>query len=377
MSVEGYATGAFTTLTEILDEQLTSGQDLGASLCVVHHSEVVVDLWGGFCDVDRSRPWERDTLVNVWSVTKVMIALAALVLVEHGELDLDAPVARYWPEFAQGGKHDVKVRQLLGHTAGLSGFTRRITVRDLCDWDARVTDLAAQEPWWGPGTASGYHAFTYGFLIGEVITRITGVSPGAFFASELAGPLGADFQIGVNERDDARVANMIAPLTRSANGSRPRGIALRTYLSPLVEPDVVNERWWRAAQIPAANGHGNARSVALVQSLVAGLGEAGGVRLLSPNTVARLFETQARGVDLVLGEEVHFGMGYGLDSSSRRLGPRAAYWVGYGGSFVVTDQDRDLTVAFAMNQMSPAVMGDARMDRLVAAANAAADAIST
>ncbi|MDA0365193.1 MAG: serine hydrolase, partial [Chloroflexi bacterium] len=155
------------------------------------------DLWSGFADEARTRPWERDTIINVYSTTKTMTALCALMLADRGELDLHAPVARYWPEFAQNGKGAIEVRHLLSHSSGLSGWEQPLTVHDLYDWEKATTLLAAQAPWWEPGTASGYHSLTQGYLVGEVIRRVSGRSPGTFFREEVAEPLGADFHIGL------------------------------------------------------------------------------------------------------------------------------------------------------------------------------------
>ena len=187
------------------------GEDLGASLVVDIDGETVVDLWGGWADEARTVPWTENTITNVFSTTKTMTRLAALVLVDRGELDLDANVATYWPEFAARGKAGIKVRQLLSHTSGVSGWEQPITLEDLYDWDKSTALLAAQAPWWEPGTASGYHVLNYGHLIGEVIRRITGQRLGEFFAAQIAGPLGADFHIGLPPSEFHRVANVVPP----------------------------------------------------------------------------------------------------------------------------------------------------------------------
>src|SRR5208282_2629828 len=207
----GTCEARFDGVRRALSSSLDSGADVGASVAVYLHGEPVVDIWGGFVDEARSAPWERDTLTNVWSTTKTMTFLCALMLADRGELDFHAPVARYWPEFAAGGKEQVEVRHLMSHTAGLSGWTEPLSAEDLADWDRCTSLLAAQEPWWEPGTASGYHAVTQGYLIGEVVRRITGETIGAFFAREVAGPLGADFHIGTPAAADDRVAPVVPP----------------------------------------------------------------------------------------------------------------------------------------------------------------------
>src|SRR3954465_15640194 len=207
----GTCSARFEPLRELFAAKLESGEDLGASVALNIDGEMVVDLWGGWADEARTVPWGENTIANVFSTTKTMTALAALALVDRGELDLDANVARYWPEFAARGKAGIKVRHLLSHTSGVSGWDQPITLEDLYDWDKSTALLAAQAPWWEPGTASGYHALNYGHLIGEVIRRITGQCLGEFLAAQVAGPLGADFHIGLSDSAFRRVANGVPP----------------------------------------------------------------------------------------------------------------------------------------------------------------------
>ncbi|NUT52988.1 MAG: beta-lactamase family protein [Saccharothrix sp.] len=333
--------------------------DVGASVAVYLDGEPVVDLWGGYADAERTRPWERDTIVNVWSTTKTMAALCALILADRGELDLSAPVARYWPEFAAAGKGGVLVRHVLGHTAGLPTWHEPITVPELFDWDDAVARLAAQPARWAPGEVGCYHPLSQGFLIGEVVRRITGRGLGAFFAEEVAGPLGADFHIGLPVEHDHRVAPVIPPpgavrvAAPAMPGERP---------NPVIVAEDANTGAWRRAEIPSAGGHGNARSVALVQSVLACGGTVGGVRLLSEAGCARVLEEQFRGVDRYLDVPVRYGLGY-------RVEGRTCSWGGWGGSVVVVDLDARLTVAYVMNQMlTQATLGDNRGLALVLAA---------
>jgi CubicO group peptidase (beta-lactamase class C family) len=356
--------GVAATLAASLDR----GTDVGASVAVLVGGEPVVDIWGGFADEARTTPWERDTITNVWSTTKTMTFVCALMLADRGQLDFHAPVANYWPEFAAGGKEAVEVRHLMGHTAGLPGWTEPLRSEELADWDRCTSLLAAQEPWWEPGTASGYHAVTQGYLIGEVVRRITGRSIGTFFADEVAGPLGADFHIGLPEEEDRRVSLVIPPPAIDLAALQPTEYALRALANPPMDAWLSHQDWWRRAEIPAANGHGNARSVATVQSVIAGRGAARGTRLLSEEGCRPIFEEQANGTDLVLGTPIRFGMGYGLGNELVPLGPAACYWGGYGGSIVVIDQETDLTVAYVMNRMESGLVGDLRGASLVAAA---------
>ena len=358
--IHGVCDERFEALALELSKSIDDGEDCGASICVHPTGEVVVDLWGGFADAERTRPWEADTLVNVWSTTKTMTCVCALILADRGELDLDAPVARYWPEFAQAGKEGVLVRHVLGHTAGLSGLDELFVDEEITQWDRVCEALAAQAPWWEPGTASGYHALTQGNLIGEIVRRITGITIGQWFAAEVAAPLGADFFIGLPESEEHRVS-LVIPLNEVIpEGAPGDSIAMRSFRSPRLHSSAPLNRWWRAAEVPAANGHGNAASVALVQSLITGRGQVGGTRLLSEATVDRVFETQADGTDLVLGLPMRMGMGYGLSSSLLPIGDRACFWGGYGGSFIFMDQEAELTVAYMMNMMRNGLVGDTR-----------------
>ena len=366
--IQGTWDKKFEGVAATLSKSLDGGGDVGASVAVMVGGDPVVDIWGGFIDEAKTTPWERDTIVNVWSTTKTMTFLCALMLADRGQLDFHAPVADYWPEFAAAGKEAVEVRHLMAHTAGLPGWTQHLETEDLADWEKCTSLLAAQEPWWEQGTASGYHAVTQGFLIGEVVRRITGKSIGTWFADEVAGPLGADFHIGLPVSEDHRVAPVIPPPPVDLEAMSPSDIALRTLRNPVLDATWTYNDWWRRAEIPAANGQGNARSVATVQSIIAGGGEARGIRLLSEKGCDTIFEEQADGEDLVLGIPMRFGMGYGLSSETMPLGPRTCFWGGYGGSLIIMDQDAGITVAYMMNRMESGLVGDSRGANIVMAA---------
>ena len=354
----------FERAADLLSASIDDGGDIGASVAVTIEGELVVDLWGGARDEARSLPWERDTIVNVWSTTKTMTFLSGLLLVERGQLDLHEKVATYWPEFAQNGKADIEVRQLFGHTSGVSAWERPVDYDVVVDLEASTARLATQAPWWEPGTASGYHALNQGHLIGEVIRRIDGRTLGSFFADEVAGPLGADFHIGLDPAEFGRVAEMTPPPPARIDAASidPDGPAMKTFTGPMLDASVVKETSWRTAEIGAANGHGNARSVAEIQAVVANGGRVGDVELLSPSTIEQIFEVQADGVDLVLGEYVRFGMGYALTSDAVPYLPdgRVAYWGGWGGSVIIVDLDRRMTISYVMNRMDEGVLGDVR-----------------
>jgi CubicO group peptidase (beta-lactamase class C family) len=347
-----------TALSASLDE--VGG---GASVAVFVDGEPVVDVWGGFVDVDRSIPWERETITNTWSVTKTVTALCALVLADRGELDVDAPVARYWPEFAAAGKQGVLVKHVLSHTAGLPSPDGASSAADCYDWDAMTGRLAAQAPAWEPGTAAGYHSLTQGFLIGEVVRRITGRTVGQFLADEIAGPLGADFHIGLPAHLDHRVAPSLPPpsQTEDFTASGAGGSARTEGAVGGIRVRDGNSTPWRRAEIPAANGFGNARSVALLLSAMACGGTVRGTRLFSQITRDRALEVQYRGEDRVLGMSMAYGLGFGLFG-------RSFGWGGWGGSLVIFEPDTRTAVAYVTNQMvDPSAGADNRGMEMVMA----------
>ncbi len=352
---EGVCDERFEAVRDALAASLDK-DDVGASAAVYVDGEPVVDLWGGHVDLERTRPWERDTITNVWSTTKTMTALCALVLADRGDLDLDAPVAEYWPEFAAAGKEEVLLRHVLGHTSGLPTWEEPLVVEQLYDWPVVTALLAGQAPDSEPGVVGAYHAVTQGYLIGEVVRRVTGRGLGRFFAEEVAGPLGADFHIGLAAEHDHRIAPIIPA------GTRAPEIEARGPGNPHIPAGTANTEAWRRAGIPSAGGFGNARSVAAVQSVLASGGQVRGVRLLSEAGCERVMEEQFLGEDQVLGVEIRYGMGYALQG-------RTCSWGGWGGSIVMVDFDRRMTVSYVMNQMvEQGPMGDDRGLSVVMAA---------
>lgn len=361
-AAHGFTHDRYAPVRATFESSLASGADIGACFCATQEGETVVDIWGGFADEARTRPWEKDTIVNVYSTTKTMTALTALILADRGDLDFDAPVARYWPEFAANGKERVKVSHLMSHAAGLSGWKEPITKEDLYDWEKCTALLAAQAPYWEPGTAPGYHALTQGYLVGEVVRRITGKSLGTVFREEIAGPMGADFHIGLPASEDARVAELIPPPPGSGLGS---GIQtdLQKNMSnnPGIDPRLTRTRAWRGAEIPAAGGTGNARSVAQIHTILANGGTANGKRFLSEAGCRKALELQVEGDDLILGMPARFGMGFGLAGGAVPFrNPNTIYWGGYGGSIIVIDMDARATYSYVMNKMAPTTTGDIR-----------------
>ena len=358
--------GVRTALAQHLD-----GDELGASVAVDLDGETVVDLWGGYRDEERTTPWTEDTIVNIWSTTKCVLALAALMLVDQGELDLDAPVGDYWPEFSAKGKKGVLVRHIMSHTSGVPAWEKPFSVRDMYDWESACERLAQQRPWWEPGTASGYHAANQGFLVGELIRRITGMTFQRFVDEEIARRLRADLQIGARLDDWSRIAPLVAPPRPVVDMDvDPDSIPVRTFTGPVMSVKATATPEWRAADLGALNGHSNARGVMRVlRTLTLGGGD-----LLSAKTIDRIFEVQADGVDLVLEAPVRFGIGYALTPSESvpyLPAGRVAFWGGWGGSMAVMDLDRRLTITYVMNRMSSGLIGSERSEAYARAVYAA------
>lgn len=370
--VQGFAQDRFAHVRDIMAASLASGTDLGASFCATIDGETVIDIWGGWADEAKTRPWQADTIVNVYSTTKTMTALTALLIADRGELDFDAPVARYWPEFAQNGKEAVTVAQLMSHSSGLSGWEVPITREDLYDWDKVTSLLAAQAPWWKPGTQVGYHAITQGYLVGEVVRRITSKSLGTVFREEIAEPLDADFHIGLDAEHDDRVADLIPPKAGAAQAAA-NDIQRKTFTNPSINPGDTRTREWRGAEIPAAGGTGNARSVAEIHVLLANGGIAKGKRILSEAGCRKALELQIEGNDLVLmGLPLRFGLGFGLTGNVVQLpNENSMFWGGYGGSQILIDMENRATYCYVMNKMGEGLLGDMRSADLIGAVRAA------
>ena len=371
MQIHGQCHERFEPVRAAFESNFRERDEVGASVFVTHEGEPVVDLWAGDAG-PGGEPWREDTIVNVYSTTKTMASLCVLMLADRGKIEWDAPVARYWPGFEQNGKDGVLVRHVMSHSAGLSGFDPSIGVEDLYDWDAITAHVAAQAPWWEPGTRSGYHAVTQGVLQGEIVRRVTGRSLGTFFREEVAEPLGADFHIGLDPAHDKRVGELIPP--KLAPGAKNPAIGAELSQRSLGSCHLTGREprtsAWRRAEIPSAGGIANARGVGRVHSALACGGEVDGVRLLSPRGVDTIFEEQTNGTDLVLGIPVRFGMGFGLKSKVFPLGPneRVCFWGGWGGSLAVTDADAKLTVSYVMNRMEANLLGELRGGVLVMAA---------
>ncbi|MEU1453475.1 serine hydrolase domain-containing protein [Streptomyces avermitilis] len=374
--IQGRCDERFAAVREAFEGNFRERGELGAAVTVTLGGETVVDLWGGWADAARTRPWEQETLVNVWSTSKGPTSLCAHILADRGLLDFDAPVAAYWPEFAAAGKGSVLVRHLLSHRAGLAGLREPHSVEQLYDWELTAQRLAAQEPWWEPGTRSGYHALTFGFLVGEVVRRVSGLLPGAFLEREVTGPLAIDFTIGLPEKEADRAAELVHPRAAATSEqaevfSQLAPVALAALLNPVVGATEGNTERWRAAEIPAANGHGTARAVAALYGIFAGRGSWDGRPILSPEAAERVREGQGSCRDLVLGagfeSETEIGLGLWLSGSNGSYGPnpKAFGHDGFGGSCGLADPEAGVSLGYVMNRMGPHIADDPRKMALV------------
>ncbi|MFI0242659.1 serine hydrolase domain-containing protein [Streptomyces sp. NPDC016845] len=374
--IDGHCDTRFEGVRAAFADNFRERGELGAAVSVLLDGEPVVDLWGGWADAARSRPWERETLVNVWSTTKAATALCAHLLADRGLLDLDAPVATYWPEFAAAGKENIRVHHLLSHRAGLAGLREPHTLSELYDWELTTARLAATEPWWEPGTRSGYHALTYGFLVGEVVRRITGQLPSTYLHQEVTGPLGIDFFIRLPENAARHVAELVhspaaAGSEQEAVFDQLRPVARAALGNPLAGAADANTPEWRAAEIPAAGGHGTARGVAALYGLFTGQGRSDGRQVLSPQAAERVREGQGSCQDLVLGaafeHDTEIGLGLWLSGRSNSYGPnpRAVGHDGFGGSFGLADPEAGISIGYVMNRMGTHMADDPRKMALI------------
>ena len=366
---------AFAQVVDAFEKNFEEG-DLGACCAVFVDGQVVVDIWGGIADFEKNTLWGKDTIVNVWSTTKTMAAICTLMLYDRGLIDLESPVYKYWDIFAQNGKENVLISHLLSHSAGLPGFDSPITEDQLFDWDYTCNRLASQATWWDPGSVSGYHPMTQGWLLGEVVRRVDGRTLGNFFREEVAEKIGADFHIGLSERHFDRVALLD---TSAVDGpvvltdETPHHFVERVEQHGRLGAKIANSDRWRKSEFPAANGHGNARSVAFIHNLIACNGASDEFELLSSDTVKRIFEIQTDDTDLILGVPIRHGMGFGLRSDLMPISPNenACFWGGWGGSLAVIDVDARMSFAYVMNRMAPSLQHDMRAGRTLMATHAA------
>jgi CubicO group peptidase (beta-lactamase class C family) len=373
VQVQGYFDLKFEALREAFAALFDAPQERGMALCVQVGGETVVDLWAGVADKDGQQAWHSDTILNLFSCTKTFTAVTALQLVAEGKLELDAPVARYWPEFAAAGKDKITLRHLLSHQAGLPALRQMLPAEALYDWQAMTSALAAEQPWWGLGEGHGYAPITYGWLVGEVLRRVEGRGPGESIVARTATPLGLDFHVGLADTEFERVAmisrgkgnvgDAAAQRLLKTMMSEPMAMSTLAFTNPPSIMTSTNKPEWRRMQQPAANGHGNARSLA---GFYSGLLDG---RLLESELLDELTREHAVGEDKTLLTRTRFGLGCMLDqptvaNATYGMGPRAFGHPGAGGSIGFADPEREVAFGFVTNNLGPFVLMDPRAQKL-------------
>lgn len=383
--VHGTHDARFAAVKQAFAENFAQRNEIGAAVAVLLDGKPVVDLWAGHADPERTRPWKEDTIANVFSTTKGVAATVALRLADSGELDLDQPVARYWPEFAANGKGEIPVRMIFNHQAGIPALRAPVAHETLWDHDAMGALFAAEEPWWRPGSTHGYHALSIGWLLGGLVQRIRGKSLGRVFQEEIARPLGLDFHIGLPASEHGRTANLTNLPAEPAPGEPSlaslimadlEAMPAKTFANPsnMLAPGTVNTKAWRSAELPGANGHGSARALAKLYGALARGGELDGVRVLSQATIDRARSEESFGRDEVLTITTRFGLGYMLPHEIFRFGStdRSFGHPGAGGSIAFADPEARIGFAYVMNRTGPHLLMDPRPRALIDAVYASA-----
>lgn len=365
IEINGDVAPGFEAVKDAFAKNFADGYEVGASVAVYRDGAPIVDLWGGWFDQAKTQLWQRDTLVNVFSSTKGPMALAVAKLVDRDQLSYSDAVSQHWPEFAANGKEAITVGQMMSHQGGLCGLREPITVNHYEDWDFMAQSLAAMEPFWTLDGTSGYHAITYGFLAGELLRRVDGRTPGKFIAEEICKPLEADFHVGLADSEHGRVSPIIAadnagPLTSSKSPES----AIAALSNPTLRPTEVNEPDWRRAEMPAVNGHGNAKALARIYRPLS----MGGNGIIGEEALDAATTRQCFGVDRNLGYEMDWGCGF-LRNSHGAYGtnPETFGHTGWGGSMGFADRKNRLAVGYAMNKMDASLQGNPRTLALVAA----------
>ncbi len=372
MEIHGKFDERFISIVNCYENQFNIGLDIGSSLAITYEGEKVVDIWAGTRDKAQTLPWEENTIVNVFSSTKNATSLAAYVLADHGKLDFSAPVAEYWPEFAQKGKENILVSHIMSHSSGLPGWEEPVAGHDLYDPDKVAALFETQEPWWEPGSALGYHAISVGNLMGEIIKRISGKSIGNFFREEIAEPLDIDFHIGLEDKHHSRVAEIHQAVEENPEDlfDLEEGSVMQKVMTNgiITAPDA-NSPEWRRAEIPAAGGHGNGRSIAESMALMANGGTYKGKKIFSEELIEFALDEQVRGNDLVLVEPLRWGIGFSLpiDNASWMgyLEEGACFWAGWGGSMSIADTNKKVSFGYAPCLMEEGAIGVERSQNLV------------
>ena len=380
MDAKGSCDSRFAAVQQAFEEIFDDPQELGAGLCIQVGGETVVDLWAGVADLERTKPWNRDTLVNTYCAIKPFTAVATLMLVEDGKLALDQPIAHYWPEFAQGGKDQVTLRQVLSHTSGTPALRLPSRTPEMYDWDEMVKNTAAEPLWWQPGTDLGYGATTYGWILGELIRRVDGREPCRFIRERITEPNGLEVQLGVAEQDFHRIAHFgraegregdsFAIALRHVMSKQPEHVATLAFTNPAVGPkQTTDPRWWSYRQ-PGVNGHGTAHGLAGFYSALLG------GRLIGPELLSEFTREHSNSMDRVLLRPMRYGLGCMLEqqadhAASKCMGPNTFGHVGLGGPVSFADPERDVSFGFVTTTIGSHVLLDPRVRKLATLAYAA------
>ncbi|MGH6909789.1 MAG: serine hydrolase domain-containing protein [Phenylobacterium sp.] len=368
VEIAGTAAPRYAAVKDAFAANFAAGDELGARFTLVEAGEVVVDLWAGHADRKLTRPFDARTLTPVFSTTKALAALLMARLVHQGKLDYAQTVASIWPDYAQQGKGAVTVEQMLSHQDGLSGFPDPMEPAEWFDWDHICAKLAAMTPLWPPGTASGYHPITFGYLAGEVFKRIEGRTMGTALRQDLAEPFGLDLWIGLPDSEFDRVAELQRP-NALPNFGHQNAATTAAFLTPWSSPAGRGQAEWRRMEIPSANGHCTANALARLMGALANDGWLDGEDILSPALIAEASRERIRGQDLVLPFDMSWGAGFMRNEAVHPWGPgdRTFGHSGWGGSCAFADPDRKLGGAYVMNKQSTDLLGDKRAGRLIAA----------
>jgi CubicO group peptidase (beta-lactamase class C family) len=371
VEIAGTAPPRFAAVKDAFAANFEAGLELGARFTLVEAGEVVLDIWAGYADRARTKPFGPDTLAPVFSTTKAIAALLMARLVDQGKLAYDQTVASVWPEFAQAGKGEITIEQVLSHQEGLSGFPDKMDPAEWFDWDAICARLAAMAPIWPPGTASGYHPVTFGYLVGEIFRRVEGRTMGAALRQDLSVPFGLDLWIGLPDSEFGRVCEVQRPGALPDFGQH-NAATHAAFLTPWSQPAGRSQAEWRRMEIPSANGHVTAHSLARLMGALANDGWLDGEDILSPALITEAARERIRGQDLVLPFEVSWGAGFMRNEPTHPWGPGEQSFghAGWGGSCAFADPERKLAGAYVMNKQSAQLMGDDRPRRLIEAAYA-------
>ena len=376
IEVKGFCDPQFQAVEDVFAKNFKQFDDFGAAAAVTLNGKFVMDIWAGYADAAKTRPWEENTIVCVFSITKIMTSICILMLCERKLLDLNSPVSKYWPEFGQNGKEKILIKHVLGHTAGIPSWDESFPLEDFLNWEKMIKLLEKQKPWWEPGSWGGYHAFTFGFILGEIVKRVTGKTLSTYFKENIAQPLEADFSIGIPIEYESRVAEIIPPdipfndlLEEGSIIYKILGIPEGWTLGGDGTKEFVkfcNTSAFRKFDLPATNGFANARSVAKIGSTIACGGNIDGVHLLSQKSVSEALKEQFNGKGYLFIEGIRYGTGFGLPGDYLPIkNPNTLFWTGWGGCSCIMDMDAKLCISYTMNKLRLAPPEETRKNKFV------------